>query len=326
MAYIHAVNLRSIDLNLIVILDALLSERSVTRAARRLYLSQPATSNALRRLRQLLKDPLLVRGPSGMELTPRAVALARPVAQALRDVDAALSDHARFDPKTAEFTVHLCATEYVGFVLLPPLLAHVQEAAPRVKLIVREIDPRSPLGPLHSGRADIVCAYVPDPPHELHYRELFRDNWVCLARKSHPHVADRLTLKQFGALAHIVLPMQTGGYASFVANMLTERGMTRNVAASLPHFLAVPHIVSRSDLIMTTTERIGSAFAAQYPIKVIRHPLPTPGFGVAMFWHHRTDADASHRWFREAMASVAAKLPPMAAKPPRRRSAGRKVV
>lgn len=297
-------NLRSIDLNLLVILDALLSERSVTRAARRLFLSQPAASNALGRLRQLFKDPLLVRGASGMELTPRAMVLSKPVADALRKMSEALDARSRFDPRTADLSVHLAMTEYVAYVLLPPLLGRLRTTAPNVRIMMSDVDKRDPLGQLHSGKVDLVCAYIPDPPLDLHCRELFRDRWVCIARKGHADIDGRLTLRRFGALAHVVVPMQTGGFASHIGNILAGRGLTRRIALSAPHFLALPAIISHSDLVMTTTQRIGAAFARHYPLKVFPHPLKLPAFGISAFWHDRTDGDPGHRWFRDMLAEV----------------------
>jgi DNA-binding transcriptional LysR family regulator len=305
MAYIHRVNLRSVDLNLLVVLDALLTERSVTRAARRLFMSQPATSNALRRLRLLLEDPLLLRTPAGMDLTPRAVALAQPVAEMLRNVGSILEGRKAFEPHSADLRVHVAASEYVAYVLLAPLLHRLRAAAPRLRLSVREVDPHNPLAPLYSGGVDVVCAYIPDPPSDLHRVELFADRWACVVRREHPEVRSRLSLDRFSRLPHVVLPMQTGGFGSSIANKLVDRGLTRDIVLSVPYLLAIPYVLCASDLVMTTPQRLAAAFAATHAIRVLSHPLRLPPFTVAAFWHARTHADPAHAWFRQTLLEAA---------------------
>lgn len=305
MAYIHAVNLRSVDLNLLVVLDALLTERSVTRAARRLFMSQPATSNALRRLRSLLEDPLLLRTPAGMELTPRATALAQPLAELLRNAETLLEGRKAFEPQSANLRIHVAASEYVAYVLLAPLLQRLRRVAPRLRLSVREVDAHNPLAPLYSGGVDVVCAYIPDPPSDLHCVELFADRWACVARRGHPEIGTRLTLNRFSRLPHVVLPMQTGGYGSSIANKLVARGLARDIVLSVPYLLAIPNILCTTDLVMTTPKRLAALFATTHAIRVLPHPLRLPPFTVAAFWHARTHADPSHAWFRETLLQAA---------------------
>lgn len=160
----------------LVILHALLMERSVTRAAERVHLSQPATSNALKRLRELFKDPLMVRGPRGMELTPRALGLLEPVRNALNDVNQLLASGETFNPATAELTLHIAVSEYVAFVLMPPLLQDLRVTAPGIRLMVRDVDRQDPLSALQNGRVDVLAAFIPDPPADLLVRTLFRDS------------------------------------------------------------------------------------------------------------------------------------------------------
>jgi DNA-binding transcriptional LysR family regulator len=305
MAYIRGVNLRSVDLNLLVVLDALLTERSVTRAARRLFMSQPATSNALRRLRLLLEDPLLLRTPAGMELTPRAAALAQPVAEMLRNVGAIFEGRKAFEPQSADLRVPIAASEYVAYVLLSPLLQRLRAAAPRLRLSVREVDAHNPLAPLYSGGVDVVCAYIPDPPSDLHRSELFADRWACVARRGHPALKSALSPNRFSRLPHVVLPRQTGGYGSSIANKLLDRGLERDIVLSVPYLLAIPNVLCTSDLVMTTPQRLATFFAKTHAIRVLPHPLRLPPFTVAAFWHARTHADPAHAWFRETLVEAA---------------------
>jgi DNA-binding transcriptional LysR family regulator len=298
-------DIRHFDLNLLLVLHALLTERNVTRTAARLHITQPAASNALRRLRDALQDPILLPGKRGvMELTPRALDLVGPVEEALKAVGQVLNADTRFQPEVASDTIHLAVSEYVAFVLLPPLVRDLRRRAPGIHLAIHDIDKDDPLGPLRVGKIDIIAAFVPDPPKDLMSEALFTDRWVCIARKDAPSKRT-LSLEDFATAHHISSPMQTGGTASHVQTSLSEHRIHRDIVVSTPHYLAVPQVVSSTDLIMTIPERLARALTKQMPLRIYPHPIKIPEFSVSMLWHPRTNMTATQTWIRDALTRAA---------------------
>lgn len=296
-------NIDRVDLNLLVTLDILIEERNVTRAAQRLHLSQPAVSNALRRLRHVLKDPLLVRTARGMVLTPRAEELAGPVRQALEQLRSSLRAN-RFDPAQAEHTITVGTTDYVEFVLLPALIANVRAQAPRIKIAVRDLGELDAHEALGSGRMDLAIGYFPSAAAGMHLRKLFDENYVCVARRDHPRLKSRLSLAQFTKAPHVLVSPEGGGFIGPVDAALAEQGHTRHVALSILHFLAVPHILIESDLIVTLTERVARSFCALLPLQILKSPVAVPGYSISALWHERTHHDEAHRWLRELVVKL----------------------
>ncbi|MBL9105329.1 MAG: LysR family transcriptional regulator [Myxococcales bacterium] len=302
-------NLAAMDLNLLVTLEALLGERHVTRAAARLGLSQSATSHALARLRRLLGDPLLVRDGQLLVPTTRAAALAPRLAEALASLRSVLAPPAAFDPATARRRFTLGMADYAQFVLLPPLLARLSAAAPHVDLVVRdsaidrldEIDftvaPDSSVArsdPLRGGRQPA-----------LRGRRLFRERYVCVARRGHPRIGKKLDLATFVALPHaFIAPRGTPG--GVVDDALAERGLTRRVALMIQHFLVAPDAIAGSDLIITLAERLARAFAGRLPLALHEPPLALPRFTMQLYWHERRHLDPAHQWLRRQILEVGA--------------------
>ena len=300
---IHAMNLRTLDLNLLRVLDTLLAERNVTRAAARLHLSQPALSNALARLRRALDDPLLVRTPRGMVPTPRAVALAEPVHRALAGLEEAVGDR-RFDPATSDQVFRLAATDYMEFVVFPPLIRRLRAIGSRIALHVAPLEETAKADALARGDIDLALGYFRRPDENLHAHALFDERFVCLVRRNHPVVRRRLTLKQFVALDH-VLVAPSGVAHGVVDEQLERRGLARRVALAIPHFLQVPFVVAETDYIATLTERVAQRFVSLLPLKIFPPPLEVPGFTVSMLWHARTQHSPAHRWLREQLVEIA---------------------
>lgn len=308
MDYIHDMNLRKFDLNLLVILDTLLSERSVTQASKHLYITQPAVSNALRRLRIAFNDLLLIRGKSHMELTVRAKSLIKPVRDALSTIDHAMSGDIVFNPSIAEFTLHMAATEYVSFMLLPALMKEIRKAAPRVRFAISDIESHDCLEPLRRGMVDLIVAFVSDPVGELHRQVLLRDTWVYLVSRDCYGSNARLTRKRFLASGHIAMKSQTGGSGFYVDTLRAEWGLERNIVMSIPHFLAIPRLVSTTDLVMAVPHKLALTLVDQYPLRIVKPPVSVPEFTISMLWHQRTEADPGQRWIRNTLARVAKSL------------------
>jgi DNA-binding transcriptional LysR family regulator len=301
-------NLTALDLNLLVVLRALLVERSVTRAARRVGLSQPATSHALSRLRDALGDPLFVR--SGRELvpTPRAEGLRDALDDALGRLERALDAPRPFEPRRATRTFTIGTSDYASFVLLPALLARLASAAPGIDLRVRDLGSRSVVDSLSGDELDLAIAVLgPARRPGLRVEQLFTDRFACLIRRDHPRVRDELTLERFVELPHaFVAPRGTRGGA--VDDALRARGLERRVALLLPNFLVAPHVVARSDLVVTLGERIARTFAEELPLRVLAPPLPLPPFTMSAVWHDRFEGDGAHAWLRGQVLDAATEI------------------
>ncbi len=321
MLIMQDVNLAGVDLNLLVVLDALLDERHVTRAARRVGLSQPATSHALARLRALLDDPLLVRGPGGqMVPTPRAEALAPRLRDALHGVAAALADEAPFDPATARRSFRIATGDYAEFVILPALMARLAREAPGIDVwVVSGGDDHDAIA---AGAVDVAIAprRASAAPAGIYTQRLFDETFTCLVRRGHPAASQRLTLARYEALAHLMIaPRGTPG--SLVDDALTAVGRRRRVALAVPHFMVAPYVVASTDLVVTLASRIARVIAAPLQLVALPPPLDLPGFTMSMWWHERRQHDPAHRWLRAAIADAVA-APTAAAPSPARTRRG----
>jgi DNA-binding transcriptional LysR family regulator len=296
-------HLDSLDLNLLVALNALIAERSVTRAAERLGLSQPALSHTLARLRKALGDPLLVRSPRGMDLTPRAQAIAAPLARALDDLAGAVQPPAPFDPAHAIRRFRIATDDYLERLLLPKLLAGMWREGPSISVEVRTAGPRSGHD-LADGVVDAVIApaRVIGRLPGAYTQHLFDEKFVCLSRVGHPAIGRRLTLETFVAVPHLLVS-PGGRPGSIVDTALAKLGLRRRVAVVVPHFLAAPPIVRQSDAVVTLGQRF--ALASGEGLRIHPPPLELPDFDVSLFWHERDHGDAAHTWFRRMIAGAA---------------------
>ncbi|APR85121.1 Transcriptional regulator [Minicystis rosea] len=303
IASITTVNLAQLDLNLLVTLAALLEERSVTRAGQRLGLSQPAVSNALARLREVLGDPLLVRNGSRMVPTPRALEMAPLLREALAAVERAVALPAAFAPRSATDRFTLAATDYFEMVLLPAIVARVSAEAPRVSLDVRPIGESSPLPAIASGEMDGALGVFFDLPSGFRKKALGHERFTCVLRRGHPALKRKksLDLATYAALPHVlVAPRRTGPGA--VDNALAAQGLSRHVALTVSHFLVAPLVVSQTDLVATLPERAARLLAGELALELITPPVSLSGFEFCFLWHDRTHDSAPHRWLRTAIA------------------------
>jgi DNA-binding transcriptional LysR family regulator len=303
----HAVHdvLAAMDLNLVVALDVLLAERHVTRAAKRLGITQSAASHALARLRDLLGDPLLVRGPGGAML-PSALALrlAPQLRKALEDLAGVLRGES-FDPATARRTFRLGASDYIELVLLPKLSARLARLAPGVDLWVHTFDDWGDVE-LASGKLDCVLAPPrrSERPSGMFEKVLLHESFTCVMRAGHPLAGSRLTLARYCEVPHLmVAPRGTPG--SFVDDALAAVGRTRRVALAVPHFLVVPYVIAASNLVATLANRVAALFATTLDLTMMPPPIAIANFAIGLAWHERNHHDAAQRWFRKQVAAVA---------------------
>jgi DNA-binding transcriptional LysR family regulator len=303
MEHIHTMNLSKVDLNLLVVLDALLTEQNVTRAAARIGLSQPAMSSALGRLRDMFGDQLLSRAPSGMIPTERAMNLAGPVRQILREVEAALGPVSDFKPGVSKRTFKIATVDYAEFVLLPALLRELAKTAPLIDIEIWPLSDSYPEEALRSGQLDLAIGFAYRVPQRLRKQTLFEDRFLCAVRSRHPSVRQRLTLSQYIALPHVLIS-QRGSVAGVVDHALEVKGMKRRVAVTVPHFLIAPFVVSQSDYIITLAARVATTFAELLPLRLLKPPIELPAITVAMVWHERAEHDPAQQWLRKTLLAV----------------------
>jgi DNA-binding transcriptional LysR family regulator len=307
--HIRTDDLIGVDLNLVVAFDALAREQSVTRAAHRLGVTQSAVSHALRRLRDLLGDPLLVRGRGGMVLTPRAQALVVPVRTGLLTLQRALSQSAGFDPATAKRAFAIVSPDLFDLLMMPALLERMGRDAPGVDIAVVAADERRLPERLETGEVDI--AVVPrivgvqreDPPGVLR-RTLLHDTFTCFMRADHPALGRArrrtLALDTYVGLSHALV----GEGLGFVDRALEAKGLTRRIAVRVPTFYAALSIVAHSDLVLTGPNPLRRLGAGLPPITALAPPLPLPEHALDLLWHERFTKDPAHAWLRTSITDV----------------------
>ncbi|QGZ66026.1 LysR family transcriptional regulator [Paraburkholderia acidisoli] len=298
-----------IDLNLLVAFDALMNERNVTRAATQVGVSQPAMSAALSRLRTLLGDPLFLRSAEGLIPTPRARDLAEPIAQALRQIEQTLVDKPRFDPAQTSLTFNLGLSEYPAFVLLPTLLAAMEQAAPGVTITVHAYNDRdTAVDLLDAGEIDVAIGIVPtkSDPRILH-RPILHDEFVTIVSKRHPAARRGMDLKTYLTLQH-VLASPEGDRHGLVDQALAQLGERRTLALTLPQMFAIPGIVARTRLSATLMKRVALNTAVGRELVAFAPPVALPAIRFDLIWHRRGDSHPAQVWLREFIAGHAATL------------------
>ncbi len=304
IASIHMVDIRTLDLNLLRALDALLGERHVSRAAERLRLSQPATSSLLARLRNVFQDPLLVRTGRDLVVTPRALALAPRVRALIEDIEALLAEGVRFDALTVRHRFVVAATDYVQALLAPWLSHKLPVLAPGIDVALVAPDSTRIERQQADGQIDLALLNLTRAPGALHARTVLTERFVVIARKKHPKVHRTLTLERFCALEHVLVSPAGASFVGPTDEELAARGLARRVRLSVQGFLAVPPIVAQSDLIAVYPERLARHYAAQ--LTIVEAPLPLPGFTMVAAWHERVHRDPAQRWLREKIVEALA--------------------
>ncbi|HEY2403471.1 MAG TPA: LysR family transcriptional regulator [Steroidobacteraceae bacterium] len=308
---IDAVNLGRVDLNLLVHLDALLKERSVTRAAARVGIGQSAMSHNLARLRELFGDELLTRGSDGMRLTPRAVTLLEPVQTMLAQVEALVSrDHA-FDPATAERTFRFGLPDSMEILIMPALLARMREVAPGIHLRLYNFDASRLLDDLDADEMDLAIGYEGFQPWQFHHkrRKLFTETWLCMFNAEKTGIAPPISLEDFVRLPHVLTSLRPGrSVRGIVDDALEKFGLRRSIALTTPRFLTVPSLVARAPVIVTMQARLARLFAAEFGLCLSPLPVELPEVTVSLLWHASYDHDPAHTWLRNLVAHLAAEL------------------
>ncbi|MBK8259249.1 MAG: LysR family transcriptional regulator [Polyangiaceae bacterium] len=295
--------MESTDLSLLVSLDALLQEGSVTAAARRVGLSTPAMSHALARIRERLGDPILVRSGRGMLLTPRAIGLKEKVHNAVNEARSALEPERPFVPGELARTFVVHVTDYVLTLLGSVVDRLLRAEAPNVhiRFVPNTADDATLL---RDQGSDLAVGIYGDLPQEMRSRQLLTDRFVCVVRKDHPALGKRFSLEQFVGLPHIqVAPRgKPGGY---IDDVLREKGLSRVVARAVPYFVTALQLVADTDYLLTISERIAKRFADMFGLEIVETPLKLRPYALSLVWHPRVDGDPAHRFLRDVFLRAA---------------------
>jgi DNA-binding transcriptional LysR family regulator len=298
-------NVRRLDLNLLLAFEALIGERSVSRAAERMSVGQPAMSASLARLRTFFGDPLLVREGRSLVPTPRALELTASFQEALDLIDSTVRASRGFDPQTAQRAFTVMASDYVLLLLLGPLVAELEAEAPNLRLTIR------PIAADYAGQIDrpqLDLLILPEEAADLRVRSarLFSDRLVCAVDEGHPEVGERLTEEQFRTLPLVSYrgtPME-----SMIEHRFRELGIDRATAVGTESIVIQPLVLAGTRMMALIPERLGRHFAEQGGIRLLDPPYPLAPMHAAMFWAPRAGHDPGHRWLRDRLRQAAAAL------------------
>ena len=306
MMLIDHANLGRLDLNLLVAFDALLTDRSVTRAAARVGLGQSAMSHNLARLRAVFGDELLTRAPDGMRPTPRALALADPLRTALSGIQALVFRDEAFDPRTAERVFRIGLPDSSEVLLGPALLAHLCEAAPGIRLRLHSTDRLQILDELDANHIDLgigIGRFVHGQTH--HKQRLLRtDTYLCMFNARRVGVSPPISLEDYVRLPHVLTSLRPGEHG-VVDEALAKLGRSRVVALTTPRFMAVPFLVAGAPVVTTMHSRLARFFAAELGLSLSPPPVDLPEVSISLLWHASYDRDPAHAWLRQTVMRLA---------------------
>jgi DNA-binding transcriptional LysR family regulator len=295
------------DLNLLPVFVALMEERSVTRAAARLGITQPALSNALNRLRDTLRDPLFIRERYGIKPTQFSEEIAPVIAETLARLDDVIVGRQHFDPGTSARQFGIAPNSYVEIVLMPRVIARLGELAPGIKMLLTPFGNDLAETGVISGTTDMALGRIVDPPDNLVVQHVMDDGLACVVRIDHPDIDDSMSREQYERLRHVnVLPPGRLRVGLFQA--LERQGLRRELAISVTHFLAVPEIIAVTDYCATLPRLICKQIAKDPRLKVVPSPVDLGTFPVQMAWHVRYRNDPAHAWFRHLLVETASEL------------------
>lgn len=294
-------DLDTLDLNLLRVFHQLMLRRSVSAAAEALGMSQPAVSGALKRLRGLLDDELFLRTGRGMQPTPLSEQLAEPVATAIETLRVALSRPVSFDPATAQRHFRLSLTDIGEIYFLPPLLARLNAEAPGIGITAVRNTQHSLREQMENGQVDAAIGLLPQLQGRFFRQRLFRQPYVLALREDHPLARRKsMSLEDFRASEHVIVVASGTGHGE-VDRVLERKKIVRNVRLSVPHFVAVGHILQATDLIATVPERLAQRLVKPFGLRCLPHPVKLPEASIDLFWHARQQRDPAHQWLRRTL-------------------------
>jgi DNA-binding transcriptional LysR family regulator len=297
-------NFRNFDLNLLLVLDGVLREGTLSNTAKALNVSQPTISNSLAKLREIFRDELFVRCGNGMRPTPRALALKEPIQRVLGAVKGEILDTVCFDPVTETRPYTITTPDIGETMLLPRVVATLTREAPGINLRSRVVGPTHLEEALEAGEVDLAIGYFPDLARPTTMQQtLFRHGFACLARTGHPLIKGDLTLEAFLQAHHVVVAVE-GRSQELFEDALAKRGLERRCVLRIPHFMSVPFVVANTDLIVTVPRAVATFFSGLVNLQVLDPPIDVPEFAVRQYWHRRFHHDARVTWLRTIISRL----------------------
>lgn len=289
--------LQNVDLNLLVLFSQLLAERSVSRVADNLGITQPAVSNSLAKLRRLFGDELFVRTTRGMEPTPYAEQLAKPVNDGLALIHRGINHSAGFDPRSARQAITIGMTDIGEIYFLPKLIERLRQKAPGISLGTVRNTAVNLRDDMESGRVDLAIGLLPQLKAGFFQRRLFSQNYVCLMRRGHRLDKRRISLQEYTCAEHLVVVSAGSGHGK-VDELLRRRGIDRQVCVTVPHYVGLGHILQGSDLVSTVPERLADRLTEPFGLVKVQHPAKLPAVTINVFWHAKSHRSPANTWLR----------------------------
>jgi len=297
------VNLRSVDLNLLTVFDAVITEGSVTRAAEKIGMSQPAMSIALSRFRHIAKDELFERTGRGLRPTPRAMELAAPIRRALDIVTDALEHGTDFDMSRSDRSFNVVLSGIGEIVMLPALMQRLESAGSRININTRHVAHSDMQKEMHYGNIDLYMWIVPIESSEIICEQIGNTSEVCLVRENHPSVGDSLSVKEFTKLRHVTFHMPGTYGPSIIDRELWRLGLKRKHSMSVHSYFDAPRVLAQTDMVCTMPKVLGRHFARVHGLKMVGSPLRLE-FPVFLLWPKAVEKDKGHQWLRETLIEI----------------------
>ena len=292
----------TIDIRLLQVFDAVYKTRSVTEAALALDLGQPAVSVALSKLRHHFGDPLFVRTSQGMESTPFAEGLVRPVRGVLEALDVVMGHHNTFDPRTSKRVFRICMTDISQLVLLPRLWETLSVAAPHIRIDILPLS-QDIARQLESGEADLALGLMPQLDAGFYQNVLFTQKFACMVSARHPRIQKELRLEQFASEKHAVVS-SSGAAPLFLDQAIERMGLQRRISLNIPNFIGAALVVEHTDLILTIPERLADVLQGRAAVHIFPVPFQLPQYEVKQHWHERFHNDPGSQWLRRVIANL----------------------
>tara|TARA_R110002096_G_scaffold420745_2_gene626036 strand:+ start:12387 stop:13334 length:948 start_codon:yes stop_codon:yes gene_type:complete len=291
--------LRELNFKLLTVFDSVMRNRSISNAAKELGISQPSVSSQLARLRVVLDDDLFIRISNGVLPTTFSESLHPYVCTVLQSLQYGIDQSRKFDQAKEKRTFTLIMTDIGEVTILPELLYRVNKKAPNISLRTVNLAPSEVPEALKSGFADMAIAYMPDLESNFYQRHLFDTGYICITRIGHPLAKPGFTKEDFESAKHVVAEAQGTGHLQFLEKTFAKLGVHRTVGVSVPHFMSMPYLVAKTDLIATVPRNIAYAFRYKLNICVLKHPIDLPTIDVKLLWHERFNGDQANQWLRE---------------------------
>lgn len=289
--------LKDMDLNLLVVFNQLLNERKVSRVADNLGLGQPAVSNALARLRKQFGDELFLRTSTGMQPTPFAEQLAGSISHALSVIHGAVNANTSFEPESSTRRFSIGMTDIGEIYFLPRLMEKIQKIAPHVAISTVRNTATQLKDAMEAGQVDLAIGLLPQLKAGFFQRRLFSQRYVCMFRSGHRLARKKMSAADFYAAEHVAIVSAGTGHSK-VDEVLDGRSPKRVVKLTVPHFVAIGHILQATDLVATVPEKLAERMTGPFGLKHVAHPVKLPGIGINLFWHAKYHKDAANQWLR----------------------------